>query len=113
MMEGTTDRGDLFMSITNNGSAPDRLYAVKAKKIAKKAVLEAGSEEEVLAGEEKQTASLEIKPGETQVLSEEGAHVELFGLKAPLKVGDTFEATLYFETAGKVKTTVTVKKEED
>ena len=110
MMEGKTDRGDIFMAITNTGAAADRLYAVRTQ-IAKKATLETESEADVITGESSETVSLLIKPGETVKLSEEGAHIELFGLKRPFEEGETFIATLYFEQGGPVKVTVTVGEE--
>lgn len=39
-----------------------------------------------------------------------GLHVMLFDLAAPLKEGQTFPLTLMFKKAGKITTTVTVKK---
>ena len=110
MMEGKTDRGDIFMKITNGGSTADRLYAVRTK-AAKKAALETESEENVLAGESSETASLLVKPGETVELTEEGAHIELFGLKKQFESGESFPATLFFELDGPVSVTVTVEEE--
>ena len=110
MMDGKTDRGDIFMKITNGGSSADRLYAVRTK-IAKKAALETESEENVLAGESSETASLLVKPGETVELTEEGAHIELFDLSKLFEDGESFTATLFFEQAGPVKITVTIGEE--
>lgn len=107
MMEGKTDRGDIFMKITNGAATDDRLYAVRTK-VAKKASLETEAEENVVAGKSSETTSLVIKPGQTVALTEGGAHIELFGLSRPLKNGETFTATLFFELAGKVEITVTV-----
>jgi copper(I)-binding protein len=108
MMAGEQDRGDIFFTIVNNGTAPDRLYAVKTP-VAKRAVLETESEAEVLAGVENQATALEVKAGERLVLDEDGAHIELFGLSRQLEEGQTFPATLYFEQAGEIRIEVEVE----
>ncbi len=46
--------------------------------------------------------SLEFKPG--------SYHVMLIGLKQPLKVGDTFQATLHFQNGGDIPLEVTVRQ---
>lgn len=110
MMEGEAGRGDIFMRITNTGSRPDRLYAVRTP-IAAKALLENKSEQEVIEGQEQRVTSFLVKPGQTLELTEEGAHIELFGLKKQLKGGETFPATLFFEQDGPISVTVTVEEE--
>lgn len=111
MMEGQTARGDIFMKITNTGDAADRLYAVRTR-VAERAALETESEDEVVAGRTAETASLLIKPGETVSLSEDGPHIELFGLSKEFETGESFVATLFFEQAGRIKVTVTVEEED-
>jgi copper(I)-binding protein len=110
MMEGEAARGDIFMRIINTGDRPDRLYAVRTP-VAAKAKLENKSEQEVLEGQEQQVTSFLIKPGQTLELSEEGAHIELFGLKKQFESGESFPATLFFEQDGPVSVTVTVEEE--
>ena len=46
-------------------------------------------------------AKITMQPGN-------GYHLMLFGLRQPLKVGETFPMTLTFEKAGKTDVTVTV-----
>jgi copper(I)-binding protein len=46
---------------------------------------------------------LEIKPGETVTLKPGSFHLMLVDLKHPLKQGETVEAMLQFEKAGKVE----------
>ena len=108
MMEGETDRGDIFVTITNTGTTMDRLYAVRTP-VAKSAKLETESEERVVAGAKREATSLAINPGETVMLSEDGAHIELFGLKKPFLDGESFPATLFFEKAGRVTVEVEVE----
>lgn len=110
MMEGEIERGDIFMRIVNTGSRPDRLYAVRTP-VAAKAKLENKSEQEVLEGQEQEVTSFLIKPGQTLELTEEGAHIELFGLKKRFESGESFSATLFFELDGSVSVNVTVEEE--
>ena len=110
MMEGQAGRGDIFMRITNTGDRPDRLYAVRTP-IASEAALENKSEQEVIEGQEERVVSFLVNPGETLELTEEGPHIELFGLKKQLTSGETFAATLFFEQDGPVSVTVTVEEE--
>ncbi len=106
-MEGVADRGDVFLVVKNNGSSKDRLYAVKTK-IAKKASLEAKAESEVQAGHEKEVLGLDVAAGKSLVLSEDGPHIEMLGLKEKLISGSTFQITLFFEEAGAIKVDVKV-----
>ncbi|MCK5275024.1 MAG: copper chaperone PCu(A)C, partial [Alphaproteobacteria bacterium] len=69
------------------------------------------SEQEVLEGQEQQVTSFLIKPGQTLELTEDGAHIELFGLKKQFESGESFPATLFFEQDGPVSVTVTVEEE--
>jgi copper(I)-binding protein len=110
MMEGEAGRGDIFMRITNTGDHIDRLYGIRTP-VASKATLENKSEQEVLEGQEERVTSFLIQPGQTFVLSEEGAHIELFGLKKELEEGETFPATLFFEQDGPISVNVTVEED--
>jgi copper(I)-binding protein len=97
-----------YMTITNKGTAPDRLVGgstsaasgfevhsmVMDQGIAKMRPVEGG---------------LEIKPGETVELKPGSFHVMLTGLKQPLEKGQKIKATLEFEKAGKVDIEYTVE----
>jgi copper(I)-binding protein len=96
MMENETDRGDIILIVTNKGQAPDQLYAVKTP-VAKKAVLGTATEAAVLKGREQPALAFEVLPGQPLALSEDGPHIELFGLETPLVVGDSSTVTLFFE----------------
>ncbi len=89
-----------YLSITNTGSEPDRLVAVKADfpmvAVHKTEVDAAGvARMEAVDG-------LEIAPGQTVTLEPGGMHVMFMGLTAPWAVGDKIDATLVFEKAGQV-----------
>ena len=88
-----------YFSVTNAGSAPDRLVAVEAEVPA-----ELHATETDAAGVTRMTAvgALEVPPGETVTLAPRGLHVMFTGLTAPWRAGDHVPVTLVFETAGAI-----------
>ena len=98
--KGATVAG-AYMSISNKGSAPDRLVggspAVAGKFEVHSMVMEQG-----VAKMRPVEGGLEIKPGETVELKPGSFHVMLTGLKQPLEKGQKVKGTLEFEKAGKV-----------
>src|SRR5215510_2236804 len=99
--KGATVAG-AYMSISNKGSAPDRLVsgstAVAGPFEAHSMVMEQG-----VAKMRPVEGGLEIKPGETVELKPGSFHVMLMGLKQPLQKGEKVKGTLEFEKAGKVE----------
>ena len=90
-----------YMTITNKGSAPDRLVggttAVAGRFEVHSMVMEQG-----VAKMRPVEGGLEIKPGETVDLKPGSFHVMLMGLKQPLEKGQKVKGTLEFEKAGKI-----------
>jgi periplasmic copper chaperone A len=105
--KGSTVAG-AYMSITNKGSAPDRLVggssAVADRFEVHSMVMDGG-----VAKMRPVDGGLEIKPGETVELKPGGLHVMLTGLRQPLDKGQKVKATLQFEKAGKVEVEYTVE----
>ena len=90
-----------YLTITNTGSAPDRLTA------ATLSVAEAGEvHESTTAGGVVRMrpveGGVEIRPGATIELRPGGYHIMFLRLKQPLKEGDKLSGTLTFEKAGTV-----------
>jgi periplasmic copper chaperone A len=89
-----------YLTITNKGSAPDRLIggsaAVAGRFEVHSMVMEQG------VAKMRPVPSLEIKPGETVELKPGSLHVMLVGLKQPLEKGEKVKGTLEFEKAGKL-----------
>ena len=89
-----------YFSVTNAGSASDRLVAVET------AVGEAEVHETTTdsAGVTTMAAvpALDIPASATVTLAPRGLHVMFTGLTAPWKAGDEVPATLVFERAGEV-----------
>jgi copper(I)-binding protein len=97
-----------YLTITNKGSAPDRLVggssAVAGRFEVHSMVMEQG-----VAKMRPVTGGLEIKPGETVELKPGSFHVMLMDLKGPVEKGQKIKGTLQFEKAGKVDIEYTVE----
>ncbi len=100
--------GGGYLSITNNGSTPDRLIGGSTP-VAKEFELHRMSNENGVMKMRPVEGGLEIKPGETVTLKPSGYHIMLVDLAKPLKQGDRVPATLDFAKAGKVQVEFTVE----
>jgi len=93
--------GGGFLTITNNGSAADRLVAVESEAAAAIEIHEMATENGVM--KMKPLANgIEIAPGATVKLAPGGLHVMFVNLKQPFKQGTSVKGTLVFEKAGRV-----------
>src|SRR5262249_16642478 len=98
--KGATVAG-AYMTISNKGSAPDRLVGGSTP-VAGKFEVHSMVMEQGVAKMRPVEGGLEIKPGETVELKPRSFHVMLMGLKQPLEKGQKVKATLQFDKAGKV-----------
>ena len=89
------------MSISNKGSAPDRLVGGSAA-VAGQFEVHSMTMEQGVAKMRPVEGGLEIQPGETVELKPGSLHVMLMGLKQPLQKGQKVKGTLEFEKAGKI-----------
>jgi hypothetical protein len=90
-----------YFTVTNKGSAPDRLIGVTSTAADHAEVHEMTMKNGVMTMRPLANG-IEIKPGETVQLKPGGNHVMMFGLKQPLKAGEKVRGTLTFEKAGTV-----------
>ncbi len=90
-----------YMTITNNGSQPDRLVGGSLPQAGKFEVHEMRLENNVMTMRPI-PGGLEIKPGQTVKLEPGGYHVMFMQLKEPLKQGEVLKGELTFEKAGTV-----------
>ena len=99
-----------YLSVTNNGGAPDRLLrATVGTGVADRAELHMTIRDgDVMRM--RPVGAVDIAPGQTVRLEPGGLHVMLAGLKAPLKAGDKVPLTLVFERAGSVEVVLNVDK---
>ena len=93
--------GGGYLTITNNGSTPDRLIGGSAEVAAKVQTHEMSMNNGVMTMRPLEKG-LVIEPGKTVKLSPGGIHLMLLDLKGPLKRGEKVPVTLEFEKAGKV-----------
>ncbi|MDR3422054.1 MAG: copper chaperone PCu(A)C [Xanthobacteraceae bacterium] len=91
-----------YLTVTNNGTAPDRLSCASSAAAGACQIHSMTMEGGVMKMRPVE-GGLEIKPGETVTLKPGGYHVMFVDLKHPLEQGSAFEATLQFEKAGTVK----------
>jgi hypothetical protein len=104
----TAKTGAAYMTLTNTGSRVDRLIGA-ATPIAERVELHTHEvHDEVMRM--RRIGAVEVQPGKPAVLRPGGLHVMLFGLKAPLREGQSFPLTLMFERAGSVEVSVAVER---
>src|SRR5262249_31908745 len=97
-----------YMTISNKGTAPDRLVGGSSP-VAGQFEVHSMVMEQGVAKMRPVDGGLEIKPGETVELKPGGLHVMLTGLKQPLEKGQKVKGTLQFEKAGKLDIEYTVE----
>jgi periplasmic copper chaperone A len=90
-----------YMTITNNGSAPDRVSCVSSDASAECQIHTMTMDNGVMKMRPVE-GGLEILPGQTITLKPGGFHMMLLNLKHPLEAGGTMKATLKFEHAGRL-----------
>jgi hypothetical protein len=100
--------GGGYLTITNTGSAPDKLIGGVTSVANSFEVHEMTMDNGVMKMRPV-TGGLEIKPGQTVTLNPGGYHIMLVGLKQQLKEGEHFKAALEFAKAGKVDVDFTVE----
>jgi copper(I)-binding protein len=98
--------GGAYMTITNAG-ADDRLLSIGAANAASVELHTMKMEGDVMRM--RQVDAIALPAGQTVKLQSGGYHVMLMGLKAPLKAGDRFPATLKFEKAGELQVEIKVE----
>ncbi|MFO1144747.1 MAG: copper chaperone PCu(A)C [Amaricoccus sp.] len=90
-----------YLTVSNAGSAADRLVAVKAD--FPEVGLHVSETDAGGVSRMREVAGIEIPPGATVKLEPGGAHVMFMGLAAPFVAGESVAATLVFEKAGSVE----------
>jgi len=91
-----------YFTVTNKGSAPDRLVSISSDISDKAELHEMGVKDGVMTMRPV-AGGLEIPAGGKVALKPGGYHLMFIGLKRQPKQGEKFPATLTFEKAGSVK----------
>jgi copper(I)-binding protein len=89
------------MTLTNNGTTPDRVSCVSDDASAQCQIHSMTMEGGVMKMRPVE-GGLEIKPGESVMLKPGGNHMMFLSLKHPLEQGGTVKATLKFEHGGTI-----------
>jgi periplasmic copper chaperone A len=97
-----------YMTISNKGTAPDRLVGGSST-VAGRFEVHSMVMEQGVAKMRPVEGGLEIKPGETVELKPGSFHIMLTDLKGPVENGQKVKGTLQFEKAGKVDIEFTVE----
>lgn len=97
----TAKAGGGYLTITNKGTAPDRLIAARSTASDKVEIHEMKMEGSVMRMRELEKG-LEIPPGATVTLAPGGFHIMFMELRSPLAKGSKVPVTLVFEKAGPV-----------
>ena len=97
----TAKAGGGFLTITNKGTTPDRLVAVRSAVSDKAEIHEMKMEGNVMRMREL-AKGLEIPPGATVELKPGGYHIMFMELKAPMAKDAKVPVTLVFEKAGSI-----------
>src|SRR5262249_22317446 len=99
--------GAAYLTVTNNGAAPDRLSCAGSDAAAQCQIHTMSMENGVMKMRPVE-GGLEIRPGEMITLKPGGDHLMLTQIKHPLEAGKTVQATLEFEKAGTLKGEVAI-----
>lgn len=97
----------VYLTLANRGGVADRLIGASTP-VAERGELH-GHEFVGDIVKMRRLEAVDLGPGDRVELKTGGLHVMLFGLKTPLKQGDAFPLTLYFEKAGAVTVEVAVR----
>jgi hypothetical protein len=100
--------GSGYLTITNNGSAPDKLLSATTSVADHVEIHEMAMANNVMTMR-KIDSGVTVEPGKTVAFSPGGYHLMLVDLRGPLKEGDRVKATLTFEKAGSVEVTINVE----
>ena len=101
--------GGGYLSITNNGTEPDRLIGGSFAAAGGRTEVHEMKVEGGVMKMRPLTAGLEIKPSQTVELKPGGYHLMFMALKQQLKAGETVKGTLEFAKAGKVEVSYPVR----
>lgn len=97
-----------YLTVTNRGTAPDRLLA-GASEVASRIEVHEMTMVDNTMRMRPLDRGIEIRPGETVALKPGGVHLMLMNLSRTLKEGEAVPATLTFEKAGSVAITLDVQ----
>jgi copper(I)-binding protein len=99
--------GAIYLTVANSGAEGDRLLGVTTEVADRCEIHLSEMNGDVMSM--RMVQEVVVPAGGSASFAPQGAHIMLLGLKAPLKKGAHFPATLHFEKAGDVPVEVTVQ----
>lgn len=96
-----------YLSIDNKGKAADRLLKATSPAAASVALHSMSMDGNIMRM--RAVPAIAVAPGASVKLAPGGLHIMLEDLRQPLKKGDKFPLTLYFEKAGQVRVEILVQ----
>lgn len=104
----TAQAGGGFLTVTNKGTTPDRLIAVRSKASGKVEIHEMKMDGNVMRMRELEKG-IELPPGATVELKPGGFHLMFMGLASPFAKDGKVPVTLVFEKAGSIDVELVVE----
>jgi copper(I)-binding protein len=104
---GPMPNGTAYLTLFNRGKTLDRLIAA-ATPAAKRVRFHTHLMDSGIM-KMRPVSTIELASNSSTVLQPSGLHIMLFGLKRPLKKGDSFQLNLTFERAGQIALNVNVR----
>jgi copper(I)-binding protein len=101
--------GGGYLTITNNGGAPDRLVSATVPAVSDHVEIHQMAMNNGVMTMRQVPDGVTVAPGKTVAFAPGGYHLMLTGLKTPLKEGDRLKATLTIEKAGAIDVTFNVE----
>ncbi len=102
---GKAENGAAYVTVRSNTA--DRLTGVETPVAARAELHEMKMDNGIM--KMRQVTGVDLPAGQAVALKPGGEHIMLFGLKQPLRAGESFPLTLDFEKAGKQQVTVKVE----
>lgn len=104
---GAAATGAAYVTLTNTGTANDRLVSASTPVAGKAELHTMTMEGDVMRM--RQVHGIDVNPGASVELKPGGLHIMLMELKSPLKEGEKFPLILTFEKAGSETVDVEIK----
>lgn len=108
-MTDTGTRGVVYLTLTNQGDAPDRLIHVESAVAASAGLHQTTMDAAGMMRMRPVEDGLEIPAGGQVTLEPGSYHIMLVDLSQDLALGDRFEVVLTFENSGPITTTAEVR----
>jgi len=98
-----------FFTVANGGAGTDRLISASSARAARLEIHEIANDGGVMKMRPL-ASGIEVPPGGSAMLKEDGAHLMFIDVDTPFTEGETIPVMLTFEKAGTIEVTMRVKR---